>query len=159
MNYSFAYGLLAFVAACGLRADNIADNPEPLMYRWYSIGEATITGRDPARLELGTGQALAVFLDKSVFPGDRAISTFEIKSDKLTPVRILLQRHCDAELGSAYFDYTVDATLNFQKVSISLDFDQYFSCIRLTFISAAGPPPNIYVRHVTLDILPYPQKP
>jgi hypothetical protein len=129
------------------------------MYRWSPIGEATIKGRDPARLELGTGQALAVFLDKSVFPGDRAISTFGIKSDRSTPVRVPLQRHCDAELGSAYVDYTVDATQDFQKVSISLDFDQYFSCVRLTFISGAAPPPIIYVRHVTLDIQPYLQTP
>jgi hypothetical protein len=141
-------GLVLAVAACGQREEATAPNAPaavPESYIWRATEPSAVEAGPPAVLHLATRQAFALLRDTSVRSGDVVNARFSMQGPAGRSVRVVLQRHCDAENGEDAEQSIHELTGEAQTVETSLRFQRAYSCLRLSFVSVDGQPLDLTV--------------
>lgn len=123
-------------------------------FRWLSFGDSIVEPGPPARLVINEGSIVALYEQTAVFPGEEVTAQMVLKgvqqrqnpqSEKLAEtdatdkntqsqlVSVTLQRHCSSERGEDATTQTVPLSGQPQNIEISHVFQEYYSCIRVTF--------------------------
>lgn len=152
------------LASCGQGAPEKAPEappaPTPETYQWTAQPPATVELGPPVQTQLSAnGYAIAYMPSTAVFPGDVVTAHYTVQGPVGRPLRLILQRHCDSATGEDHISRSIVLTGEPQTGDISLTFEKYYSCIRLSILSGDQQPLAVTISDLVVTRQAAPQAP